>query len=167
MTILVLPIELLEELSLHLEAAYPDEGAGFLIGDIQSDVRQVRMILPLPNAREAEARRNRFLITPQDYAQAEQHAAQAGLDVLGVFHSHPDSPNIPSEFDRQWALPYFAYLITTVNQGKASSHRVWLLNEDRSAFDEIPYQFLSTSLQPSTTSHLEQAARNSEEKGLV
>lgn len=138
MTTLFIPATLLEELSRHLETSYPEEGAGFLIGEIEGQARRVRAILPLANAREAEARHNRFLITPQDYAWAEQRAAQAALDVLGVFHSHPDSPNIPSEFDRQWALPYFAYLITTVNQGKAAQHRVWMLREDRSAFDEIP-----------------------------
>ncbi|PWH18991.1 MAG: hypothetical protein DDG59_04585 [Anaerolineae bacterium] len=140
MTILSIPAELLQELSHHLEVAYPDEGAGFLLGESQGGLRRVRAILPLPNAREPSARHNRFLITPQDYAQAEQRAAQEACDVLGVFHSHPDSPNIPSEFDRQWALPYFVYLITTVNQGKATHHRVWLLREDRSAFDEIPLQ---------------------------
>jgi proteasome lid subunit RPN8/RPN11 len=148
MTTLFLPATLLEELSRHLETSYPDEGAGFLIGEIEGPLRRVRAILPLANAREAEARHNRFLITPQDYAWAEQRAAQAALDVLGVFHSHPDSPNIPSEFDRQWALPYFAYLITTVHQGKAAHHRVWMLREDRSAFDEIPLQIGADSGSP-------------------
>lgn len=146
MTTLVLPAELLEELSVHLEAAYPDEGAGFLFGEIDGDLRQVRAIFPLLNAREAEARHNRFLITPQDYARAEQRAAQVSLDVLGVFHSHPDSPNIPSEFDRQWALPYFVYLITTVKQGKADNHRVWLLSEDHSMFAEIALEITPVSL---------------------
>lgn len=148
MTTLFLPATLLEELSRHLETAYPHEGAGFLFGETEGHLRRVRAILPLPNAREAAARYNRFLITPQDYARAEQRAAQAALDVLGVFHSHPDSPNIPSEFDRQWALPYFAYLITTVNQGIASQHRVWMLREDRSAFDEIPLQIGEETIPP-------------------
>lgn len=148
MTTLFLPATLLEELSRHLETAYPHEGAGFLFGETEGHLRRVRAILPLPNAREAAARHNRFLITPQDYARAEQRAAQAALDVLGVFHSHPDSPNIPSEFDRQWALPYFAYLITTVNQGIASQHRVWMLREDRSAFDEIPLRIGEETIPP-------------------
>ncbi|MCX8062602.1 MAG: M67 family metallopeptidase [Anaerolineales bacterium] len=146
MSSLLIPAELLEELSVHLAAAYPDEGAGFLFGQIVGEVRRVQEILPLPNAREAEARHNRFLITPQDYAQAEQRAARSGLDVIGVFHSHPDSPNVPSEFDRQWALPYFVYLITIVTQGKVESHRVWLLREDRSAFDEITLEIIPSAL---------------------
>lgn len=154
MTTLSLPATLLEELSRHLESAYPDEGAGFLFGEIEGQLRRVRAILPLPNAREAVARHNRFLITPQDYAWAEQRAAQAALDVLGVFHSHPDSPNIPSEFDRQWALPYFAYLITTVKQGIADQHRVWMLREDRSAFDEIPLQIDAETIPPQSANPL-------------
>lgn len=154
MTSLYLPATLLEELSRHLETAYPDEGAGFLFGELEGHLRRVRAILPLPNAREAAARHNRFLITPQDFARAEQHAAQAALDVLGVFHSHPDSPNIPSEFDRQWALPYFAYLITTVNQGIADQHRVWMLREDRSAFHEIPLQIGGEIIPPQSANPL-------------
>ncbi len=160
MTALLLPTELLEELSLHLETAYPDEGAGFLIGEIQGEQRWVRKVLPLPNAREAEARHNRFLITPEDYAQAERQAVQAGLDVLGVFHSHPDSPNCPSEFDRQWALPYFVYLITTVKRGKADHHRVWLLRSDRSAFDEIALEILPRVSSPSSVEPFTQSAAN-------
>lgn len=146
MTSLTIPADLLAQLSAHLEAAYPEEGAGFLLGKIVGEGRLVRAVFPLPNAREAAARHNRFLITPQDYARAEQRAAQANLDVLGVFHSHPDSLNIPSEFDRQWALPYFAYLITTVTQGKAEHHRVWLLHDDRSRFAEIALEITPASL---------------------
>lgn len=146
MTSLTIPADLLAQLSAHLQAAYPEEGAGFLLGKIVGEGRLVQAVFPLPNAREAAARHNRFLITPQDYAHAEQRAAQANLDVLGVFHSHPDSPNIPSEFDRQWALPYFVYLITTVTQGKAEHHRAWLLHDDRSKFAEIALEITPASL---------------------
>jgi proteasome lid subunit RPN8/RPN11 len=145
MITLLIPAELLAVLSDHLEAAYPDEGAGFFLGKSEGELRSVGEVFPLPNAREAEARHNRFLITPQDYARAEQRAAQSGLDVLGVFHSHPDSPNIPSEFDRQWALPYFAYWITTVSQGKCTHHRVWMLRDDRTEFVEIAYRVPTTN----------------------
>ncbi len=55
---------------------------------------------------------------------------------MGVYHSHPDSPNQPSEYDRQWALPWFSYVITRVQQGKAINSRSWVLSEDRQRFDE-------------------------------
>ncbi|MCS7247574.1 MAG: M67 family metallopeptidase [Anaerolineales bacterium] len=151
MKTLVLAAELLQELSSYLEGAYPEEGAGFLLGKTEEELGRVQALFPLPNAREAEARSNRFLLTPQDYVVAELHAEQSGLEILGVFHSHPDCPNTPSEFDRQWALPHLVYLITTVSQGKAANHRAWMLREDRSAFDEITLElstrppFLSTT----------------------
>jgi len=59
---------------------------------------------------------------------------------LGVFHSHPDHPNLPSEFDREWAQPFFSYLITSVNSGQAAASRAWRLAEDRSVFLEETIQ---------------------------
>ncbi|MDQ2692570.1 MAG: M67 family metallopeptidase, partial [Chloroflexota bacterium] len=112
--------------------AYPEEGAGFLIG---SDGK-VEDILPLENAREDGARHNRFLITPEAYLNAEMTADRLGLSLIGVFHSHPDHPNRPSEYDREWAQPFFSYIITSVNEGKAAGSRSWRLLEDRSEFEE-------------------------------
>jgi proteasome lid subunit RPN8/RPN11 len=124
--------ELLDQIHTHGEKAYPEEGAGFLIGD-QS---KVETILPLENAREDGARHNRFLITPEDYLNAELTADRLGLSLIGVFHSHPDHPNRPSEYDQEWAQPFFSYIITTVNQGRAIESRSWRLAEDRSGFEE-------------------------------
>lgn len=129
---LSVPKRLVEQISAHVESAYPEEGAGFLLGGDG----EVREIFPLPNAREDAARHNRYLITPEDYLKAEVQAAELGVDMIGVFHSHPDCPNIPSEYDREWAQPFFSYLITRVDGGKAVSHRSWKLAEDRSKYDE-------------------------------
>ena len=93
-------------------------------------------ILELANAREDAARHNRYLFTPQDYLRGEQEAADLGLDVLGVYHSHPAHPNQPSEFDREWAMPWFSYVITSVQAGHAIESRSWLLMDDRSQFVE-------------------------------
>jgi proteasome lid subunit RPN8/RPN11 len=128
--------EILERIHLHGEQAYPEEGAGLLLGDSTGAQSQVKEILPLTNAREKGARYNRYQLTPQDYLKGEQLAEDLGLSVLGVFHSHPDHPNLPSDFDRQWAWPNFSYLITSVNGGRASQSRSWRLREDRTAFSE-------------------------------
>ncbi len=124
--------ELTQRINEHLEQAYPDEGAGFLLG-VEGEVKEV---LPLLNAREDEARHNRFLITPEEYLKAELKADSLRLSLIGVFHSHPDCPNIPSEYDREWAQPFFSYIITRVDNGKVVNHRSWRLLEDRSKYEE-------------------------------
>lgn len=134
---------LLKEIHANGEDAYPEEGAGLLLGNAAGDQKQVLRIMRLPNSREDAARRNRYLLSPQDYLRGEQEAARLGMDVLGVFHSHPDHPNRPSEFDREWAMPWFSYLITSVETGKAVASRSWLLAEDRSQFLEEQIQVIS------------------------
>ena len=126
----------LTQIHAHGESAYPEEGAGFLLGEAAGGVRRVRKILTVENAREDGARHNRYLITPQDMLRAEDEAARHGLDVIGIFHSHPDHPNRPSEFDREWALPWYSYLITSVVNGNATGSRSWRLTDDRSRFEE-------------------------------
>lgn len=123
---------LIEKINSHLEAAYPEEGAGFLLGTNN----EVKEILPLSNAREDEARHNRFLITAEDYLKAELKADELDLNLIGVFHSHPDCPNVPSEYDREWAQPFFSYVITRVDSGKSVDHRSWRLVEDRTKYEE-------------------------------
>ena len=127
--------ELLAKIHAHGEQAYPEEGAGFLLGT-DGEERAVTAILPLSNAREDAARGNRYLFTPADYMKAELEAERLGLSLIGVFHSHPDHPNRPSEFDREWAQPFFSYVITSVRSGKALESRSWRLVEDRSEFQE-------------------------------
>jgi proteasome lid subunit RPN8/RPN11 len=127
---------LLEAINAHGERAYPEEGAGLLLGEASEEGKRVLDILTIENAREAPARHNRYLLTPQDYLHGEEMAARQGLDVLGVFHSHPDHPNMPSEFDREWAMPWFSYIITSVHTGVAAGSRSWRLSDDRAQFIE-------------------------------
>ncbi|MGZ9163649.1 MAG: M67 family metallopeptidase [Anaerolineales bacterium] len=135
--ILQLTEKLLAQIHVHGEQAYPEEGAGFLLGAYSDNsLRAVQAIFPLGNSREDEARHNRYLITPEDYLKAELAADRLGLSLIGVFHSHPDHPNRPSEFDREWAQPFFSYVITSVQSGKAIESRSWRLIEDRSKFEE-------------------------------
>jgi proteasome lid subunit RPN8/RPN11 len=129
--------ELLAQIHEHGEQAYPEEGAGFLLGVASSNgSREVTAIFPLANSREEEERHNRYLITPEEYLKAELEADRLGLSLIGVFHSHPDHPNRPSEYDREWAQPFFSYVITSVQSGKAVESRSWRLTEDRSKFEE-------------------------------
>ena len=128
--------DLLAEIQAHGEAAYPEEGAGLLLGKLDGERRRVTSLFKLANRREESARHNRYALAPEDYLQGEQEAARLGLDLIGVFHSHPDHPDLPSEFDREWAWPTFAYLITSIRNGQAAGSRAWRLREDRLSFQE-------------------------------
>lgn len=130
----ILSSEHLRAIEAHGASAYPDEGAGFLLGKQEGDMVAVRGLLPLDNKREAEARFNRYELAPQDFMRSEVEAARQGLDVVGVFHSHPDHPARPSAFDRDHALPNFTYLITAVAGGRPELTTAWRLNEDRADF---------------------------------
>jgi len=136
MTALEIPASILSQIHAHGEQAYPEEDAGLLLGKIDGGNKRVVSILLLPNAREDTARHNRYLFSPQQYLLGESEAERLGLELIGVFHSHPDHPNRPSEFDREWAWPSFSYLITSVHTRRAVESRAWRLAEDRSKFEE-------------------------------
>jgi proteasome lid subunit RPN8/RPN11 len=136
---LEIPFDVLAKIHALGEAAYPEEGAGFLLGS-DGQVRRIVAIRPLSNSREDGARHNRYMVSPREYLEGELEADSQNLTLLGVFHSHPDHPNLPSEFDRDWAQPFFSYVITSIEKGKALASRSWRLLEDRSSFVEEPIQ---------------------------
>lgn len=137
---LTLTPEVLRAIQSHGEAAYPNEGAGLLLGMATTDGKNVADMLPLANEWQADEQYHRYMITPQDMLRGENEAARRGLDVVGIFHSHPDHPAEPSMMDRDWALPFFSYVITSVQKAQAVVSRAWRLREDRSAFDEETIQ---------------------------
>ena len=131
---LFIPEHILDQIHRHGEEAYPEEGAGLMLGTDQGDSRTVESLLFLDNAREEGARHNRYLLTAEDMLQGEQEADRLNLAIIGIFHSHPDHPNTPSEYDREWAIPWYSYLITSVEEGEARGSRAWRLADDRASF---------------------------------
>jgi proteasome lid subunit RPN8/RPN11 len=111
------------------ERIFPDECCGFFFGTEEDDKRVVRKVMVVDNSKEGDKRR-RFEIAPKDYMKAETFADDHGLSLLGVYHSHPNSPAIPSEQDRIAAQPYFSYIIISVFDGAFSHTRSWQLNEN-------------------------------------
>jgi proteasome lid subunit RPN8/RPN11 len=118
----------------HGEADYPHECCGLLIGQFEDDKKVVIETFPISNAREEEAKRNRFLITAEEFSRGERHAKQKNLDVVGFYHSHPDHPARPSGFDFEHAWPLYSYIIVSVNRGEATVLSSWELEDDRSEF---------------------------------
>jgi len=124
---------------------YPDECCGFFYGqEDHSGHRRVTDILVVNNAKEGD-RRRRFEISSKDYIKAEQYAMENNLQLLGVYHSHPDHPAIPSEQDRIAAQPYFSYIIISVMKNNVTQFRSWILNDNFSfEEEEINNQQLNT-----------------------
>lgn len=116
------------------KTAFPDECCGFMYGIQEGDVRNITIALPINNA-ATENRKRRFVISPKDYLKGEQYAIENNVDLLGIYHSHPNHPAIPSEHDRVAAQPFFSYVIISVNEDGVKNVRSWLLNED-SQFEE-------------------------------
>lgn len=115
----------------HGRETYPHECCGALLGTAGI----VTATVALPNTTE-EGPRRRFLVRPSDYRAAEQAAADEGLELLGFYHSHPDHPARPSQYDLDHAWPSFSYVILSVMAGEARDLRSWVLLDDRSAFEE-------------------------------
>ena len=115
----------------HGEETYPNECCGALVGA----GGRATAAVALPNTTE-EGPRRRFLVRPSDYRLAEKRAGDVGGELLGFYHSHPDHPARPSEFDLDHAWPTFAYVIVSVMSGAAAAMTVWYLKEDRSSFEE-------------------------------
>jgi proteasome lid subunit RPN8/RPN11 len=130
----------LEEICRHGARSYPNECCGALVGVADGDAKQVRALLPLENRREGEAARTRFLVTAEDHLRAEKEARAQGLDIVGWYHSHPDHPARPSEFDREHAWPWYSYVVVRVAGGTPQEATSWVLSDDRSQFLEEPMQ---------------------------
>ncbi len=119
----------------HASETYPHECCGALLGRGETVVEAYA----LPNTTE-EGPRRRFLVRPDDYRAAERRAGGQALDLLGFYHSHPDHPARPSQYDLNHAWPVFSYVIVAVEAGSSADVRSWILREDRSAFDEQPIE---------------------------
>lgn len=126
--------EAVKKMQNHAEADYPNECCGFFYG-LEGEIRRVRLAQKVENVKEGD-QSDRFQIDPLDYQKAEKYAINHDLDLLGVYHSHPDHPAEPSEHDRKVAMPWFSYIIISVQDGEAVSTRSWQLNEDRQFEEE-------------------------------
>lgn len=160
--------EALETIRVHAEKGYPYEICGLLVGTLVDDVRQVRAAWPVENAWEgdpqererllealetgsqaksaeewdAHGEERRFLVSPRDVHSAFRRAREVKLDLLGVYHTHPNHPAIPSGFDRDAATPGWSYIIASVIDGKVAACRSWELEETGEQFLEEEVRIL-------------------------
>jgi proteasome lid subunit RPN8/RPN11 len=139
--------ELAEKIREHGVETYPYECCGALLGrdlDIlafdpnensRKISREVLSLFPLVNRRD-DSPRNRFAVTADDVREAEKAASAQGLEVIGWYHSHPDHPAKPSDFDRDHAWPWYSYIIVSVHTGVPQDMTSWRLKDDRSGYME-------------------------------
>lgn len=121
----------------HGERDYPFECCGLMLGRFENDGRKiVTETYPISNAREEEAKRNRFLIRPEELLCGEKYAREKGLDVVGFYHSHPDERAVPSKYDLEHAWPTYSYIVVSVEKGRMADLRSWEMETDRSRFNE-------------------------------
>lgn len=134
---LVLKKEHIEAIKKHGERDYPHECGGLLVGNLSADGQKTIVeLMPMENALEESARHNRVLILPKDLMRAERYAREKKLDVVGYYHSHPDHPAVPSQFDLDHALPVWSYIIVSIQKGKATDVFSWQMENDRSKFNK-------------------------------
>jgi proteasome lid subunit RPN8/RPN11 len=135
---------LAEKIRAHAAETYPYECCGALLGrdsnavlqgnrEASAPAREILQLFPLVNRRD-DSPRNRFSVTPQDVLEAEKAAREQGLEVVGWYHSHPDHPARPSEYDRDHAWPWYSYIIVSVQNGAPQDMTSWRLNDDRAEF---------------------------------
>jgi proteasome lid subunit RPN8/RPN11 len=144
---LALSVELAEKIRAHGVETYPHECCGALLGrdsDAQTSLREVSALFPLVNRRD-DSPRNRFSVTSEDVMQAEKSARAQGLDVIGWYHSHPDHPARPSDFDRDHAWPWYSYIIVSVHNAVPKDMTSWRLKDDRTGFDEEKLEAVKAS----------------------
>jgi proteasome lid subunit RPN8/RPN11 len=131
--------ECAERIRAHGVETYPHECCGSLLGRDKSTEdgrqREILGVFPLVNRRE-DSPQNRFSVSARDVIAAEKEASARGLEVVGWYHSHPDHPAKPSEYDREHAWPWYSYVIVSVRERVAKEMASWRLREERDAYDE-------------------------------
>ena len=127
--------QLLGNIRDHGVQDYPYECCGLLLGRFEADAKFVQETYPISNAREESAKRNRFLIQPEELMRGERYARSKELEVVGFYHSHPDSPARPSQYDLEHAWPTYSYIIVSTSEVNSGDLFSWEQEPDRSKFN--------------------------------
>lgn len=141
---LIIREKALTHIESHAQAEYPNECCGFLYG-VDTDERMIEHALEAKNSKEGDKRRS-FEISPLDYLKAEKYAIENDLQLLGIYHSHPNHPAKPSEHDRVQAVEFFSYIITSVADDKINTTTSWRLNEQKQFIQEEIYTLITTKI---------------------
>ncbi|GIV97775.1 MAG: hypothetical protein KatS3mg057_2432 [Herpetosiphonaceae bacterium] len=131
---LILPPKVVATITRHAQATYPYECCGLLLGSFAP--RRVVRVFPGSNISRQNST-DRYTLDPRDFAAADRHAGQVGLEIVGFYHSHPDVPALPSEEDRALAWPDYLYLIASISAGTMVDLRAWIFSGPERHYQEL------------------------------
>ena len=137
-----IPENIFEDMVDHVKEGYPDECCGALLGTVSKDgdeagTKTVEGSFILTNVNK-ERSADRYEVDPRELLKVEKEASKKGLVVVGYYHSHPDHPDEPSDFDRERAWPDYSYVIIAVEGGEKIKSRSWTFTEMDAPFAEEP-----------------------------
>lgn len=130
----------IQSIRTHAANTYPEECCGLLLGKVNNDQKSVVAVVSTENAWNAEApewqddainhgKIDRYAIAPQEMLNIQREARDRNLDIIGIYHSHPNHPAIPSECDRIYAWQHYSYIIVSVNNGECDDLQNWSLDD--------------------------------------
>ena len=118
----------------HAKATYPNECCGAMIGTV-GDEKVVSLALPLENAYEG-AKAARYELRPEDLLKADREARSRKMDLVGIYHSHPDCGAYFSETDLKNSCPWYSFVVLSIQKGEFDHANSWLPNAEQTAAEK-------------------------------
>lgn len=134
--------QMIDEMHSEAVSTYPEECCGLMFGKFEDGIKMVSRVKGMRNDYRPSERYHRYTIDPKDFLAAEKEADLLGEDIVGIYHSHPNAPPKPSEFDRNHAWPSLSYIVMEVRERKVLNTFSWTLKEDRSEFIQEKMQVM-------------------------
>lgn len=130
-----------EQMVAHARATYPNECCGAMLGNLDGGRKLVSATMPLENASQAN-RRIRYELRPEDLLRADREARARNMDLIGIYHSHPDCGAYFSETDLKNSCPWYSFVVLSIQQGEFDHANSWLPNPEQTAAEkeELTYR---------------------------
>ena len=124
----------------HARQAYPNECCGAMLGSISDDVKIVREALPLENEFSGP-QAARYELRPEDLLAADKAARERKMDLIGIYHSHPDCDAYFSQTDLKNSCPWYSFVVLSIQKGEFNHANSWLPNfeQTEAAKEELSY----------------------------
>jgi proteasome lid subunit RPN8/RPN11 len=124
-----------ETMVAHAQSTFPDECCGVMVGKIDGDEKQVTTAIALENAYKGK-QEDRYEIRPEDLLAADKNARAEGLDLIGIFHSHPDCDAYFSKTDLENSCPWYSFVVLSIKGGKFDHAKSFLPNADQTVAEK-------------------------------